>query len=315
MPCVGNREDAPAIEFFVDRSRCTQRWTFAGRRSALAGHFSATLTTAEGQRQLPSWRSLTLAPGERLHCDPLSAGRLGYVALAGCSVPWELGSASTDARAGIGGLDGRLLSAGAQLPARVASGGDKTLRTPPRLDSAAIRVVLGPQADYFDEPSLARFLCGTYQVTPAADRMGMRLAGPRLGHRPEKGAEIVSDATVPGSIQVPGDGQPIVLLADGQTVGGYPKIATVISADLPRLAVRVPGQSVHFAAVSVTVAEQAARRRQAVRRALIGDIVPLTESGGVDLQAIYAVNLVSGVVDAREADDRDWRATHQEGTK
>jgi allophanate hydrolase subunit 2 len=73
--------------------------------------------------------------------------------------------------------------------------------------------------------------------------MGMRLDGPLLRHRPEKGSEIVSDATVPGSIQVPGQGQPIVLLADGQTAGGYPKIATVISADLPRLAVMAPGQT------------------------------------------------------------------------
>jgi allophanate hydrolase subunit 2 len=97
--------------------------------------------------------------------------------------------------------------------------------------------------------------------------MGMRLDGPLLRHRPEKGAEIVSDATVPGSIQVPGQGQPIVLLADGQTAGGYPKIATVISADLPRLAVMAPGQSVRFAAVSVVAAEQAARgdRRHCAR--------------------------------------------------
>jgi biotin-dependent carboxylase-like uncharacterized protein len=311
---LGNREDAPAIEFFAGGLTVCARE--APVQIALAGHFAATLTAADGRRQLPSWRSLTLAPGERLHCDQLSAGRLGYLALAGCNVPRQLGSASTDVRSGLGGLDGRPLAAGAKLPAAVApGGGEKTLRTPPPLDSAAIRVVLGPQADYFDEHSLAHFLSGTYVISPAADRMGMRLAGPRLGHRPGKGAEIVSDATVPGSIQVPGTGQPIVLLADGQTAGGYPKIATVISADLPRLAVMAPGQGVRFAAVTVALAEQAARRRQAALRALIGEIVSLSATGGIDLEAIYTLNLVSGVVDAREADDRYWRATHPESTK
>ena len=130
----------------------------------------------------------------------------------------------------------------------------------------------------------------------------MRLDGPVLRHRPEKGSEITSDATVPGSIQVPGQGLPIVLLADGQTAGGYPKIATVISADLPRLAVMAPGQALRFAAVSVAAGELAARAREAALRALIGGIGPLEDARQVDAQALYAVNLVSGVVDAWAAD-------------
>jgi hypothetical protein len=124
----------------------------------------------------------------------------------------------------------------------------------------------------------------------------------RSGTVREKGAEITSDATVPGSIQVPGQGLPIVLLADAQTAGGYPKIATVISADLPRLAVMAPGQRLRFAAISVAAAELAARAREAALRALIADIGPLAEAGGVDLRAIYVANLVSGVVDARAVD-------------
>ena len=176
-------------------------------------------------------------------------------------MPRVLGSASTYARAGLGGLDGRLLAAGARLSVVAYSGGERilrTLRTLPPVEAAPIRVVLGPQDDYFDAPSIEHFLSAAYQVSPAADRMGMRLDGPLLRHRPDKGAEITSDATVPGSIQVPGQGLPIVLLADGQTAGGYPKIATVISADLPRLAVMAPGQRVRFTAISVAAAERCA---------------------------------------------------------
>ena len=121
-------------------------------------------------------------------------------------------------------------------------------------------MVLGPQQDHFDEANIAAFLAGTYTVSREADRMGIRLEGPVLRHRPDKGAEIVSDATLPGSVQVPGNGQPIVLLADGQTAGGYPKIATVASADLARLACADIGALLGFEAISVAMAEDLARR-------------------------------------------------------
>ncbi|HCZ14738.1 MAG TPA: biotin-dependent carboxyltransferase family protein [Accumulibacter sp.] len=297
---VGNEEAAPAIEFFGGGllMRALERPV----RVALAGHFSATVIAADEQRRVDSWRSVTLAPGETLRCATLAEGRLGYVALAGISVRRQLGSASTYARAGLGGLDGRLLGPGDRLAAAACSGAEKMLKEPPPVDPSPIRVVLGPQDDYFDEASIARLLSEAYQVSAAADRMGIRLDGPRLGHRPEKGVEITSDATVPGSIQVPGQGQPIVLLADGQTAGGYPKVATVISADLPRLAVMAPGQTLRFVAVSVPAAEFAARTREAALQALIAGIGALAEPGALDLQAIYDANLVSGVVDA-QADD------------
>lgn len=297
---LGNAQDAPAIEFLV--GGLSVRALASPVHLAFAGHFSAEVVGAGERRRVDSWRSLTLVPGETLRCGMLAQGRVGYVALAGIRVPRQFGSASTYARAGLGGVDGRLLAAGARLPAAAYSGGETMLRTLPPLDAAPIRVVLGPQDDYFDAPSIERFLSTAYQVSPAGDRMGMRLEGPSLRHCPEKGAEITSDATVPGSIQVPGQGLPIVLLADAQTAGGYPKIATVISADLPRLAVMAPGQRLRFAAISVAAAELAARAREAALRALIADIGPLAEAGGVDLRAIYVANLVSGVVDARVVD-------------
>jgi allophanate hydrolase len=293
---AGNSEGAPAIEFLA--GGLSLHAPESPVRLALAGHFSAELACCGEQQRIESWRTLTLASGANLRCGMLAAGRVGYVALTGIRVVHELGSASTYARAALGGLDGRPLAAGARLLAGEFSGGETMLKGPPVDDGAPIRVVLGPQDDYFDAPSLERFLHAAYRVSTTADRMGMRLDGPSLRHRPEKGVEIISDATVPGSIQVPGEGQPIVLLADGQTAGGYPKIATVISADLPRLAVMAPGQIVRFAAVSVAAAELAARASEMALGVLIASIAPLAEAGAPDLRAMYAANLVSGVVDA-----------------
>ena len=293
---LGNVETAPAIEFFA--GGLSVRALELPVRVALTGHFVADRIGHGRRGRIASWRSVTLAPGETLRCGMVSPGRVGYLAVAGIDLPRQLGSASTDARSGFGGVDGRLLSAGVRLLANAGVGDERMLRNPPPFDSAPIRVVLGPQDDYFSPSSLACFLGGDYRISSAADRMGMRLDGPVLRHRPEKGGEIVSDATLPGSIQVPGQGQPIVLLADAQTAGGYPKIATVISADLPRLAVLAPGQRVRFTAVSVATAERAAMAREAAVRAQIADIQPLAETGEIDSQAIYAVNLISGVIDA-----------------
>ena len=160
-----------------------------------------------------------------------------------------------------------------------------------------MRVVLGPQADHFDAAALASFFGSEYQVSTEVDRMGVRLQGPALLHN-GRGSEIVSDATVPGSIQVPGNGLPIVLLADGQTAGGYPKIATVISADLPRLAVAAVGTPLRFESVTVAQAEVLAREHEAGLRRLLSAIEPLALDGDVDLHAMYNANLVSGMIDA-----------------
>lgn len=113
-----------------------------------------------------------------------------------------------------------------------------------------MRVVPGPQEDHFDAEATSSFLAGPWRVGPTSDRVGCRLEGPPLRHAGP--AEILSDGMVPGSIQVPPDGRPIVMMADGPTTGGYPKIATVVSADLPLLAQLVPGEGqVRFEAVRV----------------------------------------------------------------
>ncbi|MDQ5915504.1 MAG: 5-oxoprolinase (ATP-hydrolyzing) subunit [Pseudomonadota bacterium] len=295
---VGNAQDAAAIEFFG--GGLVLRAEAEPLRVGLAGHFSVEVIGSEDRREKVSgWRSVQLLPGQQLRCGMTLGSRVGYVAVAGLNCPRLLGSASTYARAGFG----RLLGAGDVLEAVAASGHDLRLATMPTPEAAeaaemTIRVVPGPQADYFAAATLASFFAAPLRVTAESDRMGMRLDGVTLVHLPEKGADIASDATVPGSIQVPGNGKPIVLLNDGQTAGGYPKIATVISADLPRLAVLPVGAALRFVPVSVAEAEAAARDRELALRETIANLVPLIDQGSVDLDALYGGNLLSGMVNA-----------------
>jgi allophanate hydrolase len=220
---------------------------------------------------------VTLAPGDVLRIGPSRPARVGYVAVRGLAVPPTLGSASTFLRGGFGGVEGRALRRGDVLAAGPAGAGrDLALPSPPPRSPLPIRAVPGPQDDHFTAEALGELYAAAFTVTNASDRMGMRLDGPRLPHRSAASAEIVSDAIVPGSIQVPGTGLPIVLLADCQTIGGYAKIATVASADLPRLAALAPGAVVRFARASVEDAEAAARAREAELRAVVDGIRPLS---------------------------------------
>jgi len=180
------------------------------------------------------------------------------VALAGgIDVPIVLGSRATDLGAGFGGFGGRPLRVGDAL-----SLGPRADR-PPEATAAwkapaarvTVRVVLGPQEDHFEEATRRRFLKERWRVAATSDRVGCRLEGPALAHRGP--SEIASDGLVPGAIQVPPDGAPIVVMADGPTTGGYPKIATVVGADLPLLAQLVPGEGeVRFRGVSILEAQR-----------------------------------------------------------
>ena len=301
---AGNPEATPGIEFFV--AGPTLKAADGPVLLGIAGDCPLTLTGATGQtRQLDAWRSVTLQPGDTLRIGAPRAARAGVVAVRGLAVPAVLGSAATYTRARLGGLGGRALVAGDKLTLAAlalqdgAAPAGRWLPRPPAIDHSAIRVVIGPQADHFDAAALAAFFAANYSVSADADRMGVRLLGLALTHN-AMGCEIVSDATVPGAIQVPGNGLPIVLLADGQTAGGYPKIATVISADLPRLALAPVGTSLRFAAVTVAQAENLARKHEAELRRLLASIQALAMDGDIDLNALYAANLVSGMIDARD---------------
>ena len=229
-------------------------------RWAVAGNMAPKLRRADGrQEEAPAWRSVTLDAGDVLETGTVRGG-VAYIAVSGgFDTPLQLGSRSTYQRALIGGIDGRLLAKGDPLPC--GTPGDlrqgERHAAPWIYDETPIRVILGPQQEHFTVESLQEFLNSAYTVTPQMDRMGMRLDGPPLKHVTPDAADIVSDGVTPGAIQVPGNGQPIILLADCQTVGGYPKIATVISADLPRLAQRKPGDTLRFRAVDGVEAKAA----------------------------------------------------------
>ena len=215
-----------------------------------------------GPWPVPSGGAVLARAGNRLVFTGRRAGCRAYVALSGgVDVPLVLGSRATDVGGGFGGHHGRPLRAGDRL-ALGPSRAEPVRVGPAPLVAAAptLRVVLGPQEDHFTAESVEGFLSGEYAVTAASDRVGCRLEGPLLGHL--RGGEIPSDGLVPGSVQVPPDGRPIVTMADGPTTGGYPKVATVIGPDLPLLAQVVGGEGrVRFAAVSVAEAQRAARER------------------------------------------------------
>jgi biotin-dependent carboxylase-like uncharacterized protein len=262
-------------------------------RVALA-HAEAVIERADGTREpLPAWRSATLAAGDILKVGMVQGGA-GYLAVAGgFDVPEVLGSRSTYARAGFGSL----LREGMWLPVGAAdlSGPECAVSPAPTFEDGPIRVIPGPQREMFTDEAFATFISSDYTVTQEADRMGLRLAGPTLTHIAS--ADIVSDAVTPGAIQVPGDGRPIVLLADCQSVGGYAKIATVITADLPRLGRLLPGSTLRFAAVDIGTALAALRAQEAWLAEMITVLRPI--STGVDLDALYQANLVDGVIHAK----------------
>jgi 5-oxoprolinase (ATP-hydrolysing) subunit C len=273
---AGAPEESPGLEFHVVGPAL--RAAEGAVRLGLAGDVAAQLERGERRRALGSWRSVTLEPGDVLRVGPVREGRVGYIAIPGLEADRLLASASTYLRGGFGGLGGRPLRAGTVMVVSASPGGrERALPVPPLRAALPFRAVPGPQDDHFTEQAVATLFGSEYLVTPASDRMGMRLEGPRLAHRTGADAEIVSDAVLPGAIQVPGNGLPIVLLADAQTIGGYPKVATVASADLPRLATLRPGARVRFSRITVAEAEALARARDTEIRMLIASIRALPE--------------------------------------
>ena len=222
-------------------------------RFAVAGaDFGAVLERADlGAWPVPHGRGVLARPGNVLRFSGRRSGCRAYVAFrGGIDVPEVLGSRATDLQSGFGGFEGRALRRGDPIALRPASGEGAPRESPQerRPPSVTVHVVLGPQADHFDQETTRRFLASSWRVGATSDRVGCRLEGDPLRHRGP--AEILSDGMVPGSIQVPPDGNPILMLADGPTTGGYPKLATVVTADLPLIAQLVPGEGqVRFEAI------------------------------------------------------------------
>ena len=282
--------------------------TAASVRVAVAGNGARLLLERPDgtRREIPELESARPTEGDKLRVIAASGSAVTYLAIeGGLDLQPFLGSLATYVRGGFGGLDGRALAAGDHLPLAQCEVEARSERRLPGFalpPAAEVRVVLGPQDDYFEASAVEDFLATPYTVTKDADRMGLRLEGRRLTHA--KGYNIVSDGIAPGSIQVPGAGQPIVLLADRQTTGGYPKIATVISADLAALGRVLPGSALRFSAISMNEA-QSARRALELEMADLSKRLVVATSEGPDLDRLHDANLVSGVVHAH--DSESWQ--------
>ncbi len=242
--------------------------------------------------------AVTLKPGERLAITPGPTNVWAYLAWAGdASVAPVMGSLSTHVRSGVGPLGGAALATGTLIPVLPHAGTveQTTLEWPleGQAPGGTVRFVPGPQADYFSPEAFAAFCASPYKVTNRSDRMGYRLDGPQVAHA--RGHDIVSDGIAMGAIQIPGDGLPIVLMADRQPTGGYPKIGTVIRADLPKLAQARAGSEIRFQPVSI--AEAVAALKTAVPT-----VAQVTATGrprgGLDLERLRSGDYASGIVNA-----------------
>ncbi|WP_425040707.1 biotin-dependent carboxyltransferase family protein [Primorskyibacter sp. S187A] len=243
-----------------------------------------------GTRKLRSWSVLTIQKGERLSITAGKAGSWAYLAFAGQIdvAPW-LGARATHSTSGFGG---GAVQSGTRITLSQADVRDDRLgdiAQPEHLSSGPIRVVAGPQDQHFADDAVASFTTSTYKVSDAYDRMGMRLTGPTLAL--DGALSIPSEPIVRGSVQVSGDGVPTVLLADHQTTGGYPKIATILSCDTDRLAQHRAGQSLRFAAVTSAEAITAARAHHAQSAAYLAQIA--VARGSLE-QRLMRENLIHG---------------------
>jgi biotin-dependent carboxylase-like uncharacterized protein len=299
---VGNAHFAAAIEVGPLGATFTARE--GPVRVALCG---ASRNADIAKRPVAFDTSMTLADGESLNLGFARGGTFSYLAIEG-GVQGEpmFGSLAVNARAGLGSPYPRPLQAGDKLRVAAASGAvERTIDLPAATDGP-IRVVMGPQDDEFGGATQL-FLDSEWKISATSDRMGYRLEGPVIKHL--HGHNIVSDGTVNGSIQVPGNGAPIVLMPDRGTSGGYPKIATVITADLGRLAQTSAGHGFRFKAVGMAEAQAEARKFAELLRTL-PDRVHDAQNSVLDIEALQSANVAGAAVNAFDA--RTWQIHAQD---
>jgi 5-oxoprolinase (ATP-hydrolysing) subunit C len=299
---VGNASGVAGLE--VLHSGPTLEVTAEQVCVALGGIGARLELSGDKIKTIPAWQSVILQKGQVFKVLMEAYSFSCYLAISGgLDLPLCMGSLSTYVRSGFGGFEGRPLQIGDELQilrAEVASEDcyhfaavPKFLTTPPA-NVVQIKVTWGAQKDYFAKASLGRFLEVPYTIQPDSDRMGYRLSGEKLEFCDN--ADIVSDGIATGAIQVPGSGQPIVLLADHQTTGGYPKIATVVSADLPMMGRLRPEQEISFSVVEIDEAENLAREQEETTLMLEDSMQAVAASTQVNIEALWSENLISGVV-------------------
>ena len=256
---VGNSLDLAALEWALgggalrfDRD-CVFAIAGASARATISGKVVAPCTTTYARA------------GDEFTVEQITSGRFLYLACdGGIEVPVLLGSRSTYLPGRFGGYQGRNIRSGDSVPlgqrpgALPAEGFHSAADLMPRYDSAIVHITPTSQWDLFDESAWRTLTDSDYRVSTASDRTGYKLEGTAL--RNSLGA-LPSEAGCTGAIQIPGDGQPIALMADAPTVGGYPKIAVISEADLPILAQRRPGETIRFQLITIEQSQRALRRR------------------------------------------------------
>ena len=241
---VSNPPNAAALEITIAGPQ------LVATQDCLIAVTGADLELRINGAKMPLWMAVLVRRGYTIECGALQNGCRAYLAVAGgIDVPMVMGSRATYLRGGFGGHQGRALATGDTLPVGATAtylfgqAGQEwppSLR-PPHNPCPIVEVILGPQDDHFTVDGLRTFLSAEYSVDRLSDRMGCRLQGPPIAHKLD--ADIVSDGIALGAVQVPADGQPIVMMADCPTTGGYPKSAAVVSTDIPLLAQCLPGNS------------------------------------------------------------------------
>ncbi len=239
---------------------------------------------------LPRYEAVLVKAGQTLQFGGMFGGSRAYLAFAGgLDVPVVMGSRSTNLQSKIGGFEGRKLGSGDEI-------GFAAPRTwLPRMSKRklvaedfsskelTLRVLMGPQDDAFTKKGISAFLNGTYTITNEYDRMGCRMEGPVIEHI--EGGDIITDGISFGAVQVPSHGNPIVMMADHQTTGGYTKIANVISVDLAKLAQCMPGHKIHFQQVDIREAQALYRDWKKQLREL-SEALNVQEEPTSDVQAV-----------------------------
>jgi len=267
---VGNTDDAAVLE--MTQIGPTLRFD----RPALVAWYGSDMGATIGGERLPVHRAVRIAAGEQIESGPARGGVRAWLAVAGgLDVPAVLGSRSTDGASAFGGLQGRRLRSGDHLNTlELGPWARAEIESPRRSSrwfvhahslsasarSGVIRAMRGPEWDCFAVESQHAFFASAWRVTKDVDRMGVRLEGPALVRRDTR--EMISTATPEGLVQVPTDGQPIVLLAGRQTVGGYPGIASVASVDWGALAQLAPGETLRFEVISIEAAHKLVLARE-----------------------------------------------------
>ncbi len=283
---VDNAPDAPVLEFAL--AGPVLRFTTNAIVAITGGNFQPRLDGA----LVPQYAAIVVKRGQVLSFGAPKTGMYGYLAVAGGSlnVPEVMGSRSTNLKCGIGGWRGRTLATGDYLPFCTSNVDYLPNLGSHRMDpddvygfgasEITLRVVPGPQDDLFTEDGLRTFYSEPFTATMKSDRMGSRLDGPAV--ETKHGSDIISDGIAFGAVQIPSHGRPIIMLADRQTTGGYAKIGTVASVDIPKLVQCPPGTKIRFQRIGVQEAQQLVRDERAfltrlakrVKRPSVGGLSP-----------------------------------------